>query len=295
MKSYTINIADYVIKFESSHDGPELIPSKRFLANICNNEIYDILIKVNYGEGQMPEKAEKVFHAPFVEEINGIPVRHKANFWSVWKQDKDLYIKAEFPLCPDERKALLKFSLESREWNLWIDCRVNDIDPLEYPLDGLILYYLTVISRDILMHASGVTFNGKGFMFSGVSGRGKTTIAGIWDKYGAKVIHDDRLVIRKRPEGFIMYNTPVYANDVPTKAVLDKLFLIDHGTTNDLVKIRDAVAVSLVMANCIQHNWGAEIINRLLESVTYLCEAVPVMKLSFVPDKSVADYILIHG
>ena len=295
MKQYSLNIADYIIKFESTENGPELVPSQRFLRNISDGEEYDILIKVSYGNAILPENAERMFHAPFVEEINGIPVRHKTNFWSIWKNDKDLYISSVFPLCQDDRNALLKFSLESRVWELTIKCNVSEVDPLEYPLDGLVLYYLTVINNDILIHASGVTYNNTGYLFSGISGRGKTTLAHIWEKYGALVIHDDRLVIRKRPEGFTMYNTPVYANEVPRKTLLNKLFLIEHGISNDITNIKGAVAVSLLMVNCIQHNWGREIIARLLASVTSLCETVPVMKLSFVPDRSVADYILKHG
>ena len=76
----------------------------------------------------------------------------------------------------------------------------KEIDPFEYPLDGLILYYLTVINGDIMIHASGVNNAGEGYLFSGVSGKGKSTMAKIWDNYGAKVIHDDRLVIRKTGE-----------------------------------------------------------------------------------------------
>jgi len=295
MKQYSLNIADYIIKFESTENGPELVPSQRFLRNISDGEEYDILIKVSYGNAILPENAERMFHAPFVEEINGIPVRHKTNFWSIWKNDKDLYISSVFPLCQDDRNALLKFSFESRVWELTIKCNVGEVDPLEYPLDGLVLYYLTVINNDILIHASGVTYNNTGYLFSGISGRGKTTLAHIWEEYGALVIHDDRLVIRKRPEGFTMYNTPVYANEVPRKTLLNKLFLIEHGISNDITNIKGAVAVSLLMVNCIQHNWGREIIARLLASVTSLCETVPVMKLSFVPDRSVADYILKHG
>ena len=96
------------------------------------------------------------------------------------------------------------------EWDLWIETDRTKTDPLEYPLDGLILYYLTVINNDIMIHASGVNYAGKGFLFSGVSGKGKSTMAGIWDNRGAKVIHDDRLIIRKTGDGYRMFNTPVY-------------------------------------------------------------------------------------
>jgi len=294
MKSYCLNIADYIIKLVSENV-PDLVPSHRFLRNFCTDKPHDLLINVRKGKYPMPDEATRVFHAPFYEEINGIPVRQKANFWSVWKHAQDLYISSVFPLCPDERKALLKFSLGNRKWDLWIDCNVNEVDPLEYPLDGLILYYLTVIHNDILIHASGVDYNGTGYLFSGVSGKGKTTMARLWDGYGAKVIHDDRLIIRKHDSGYQMYNTPVYTDDEPRRSSLSKIFLIEHGTANDLIRLKGAVAASMLIANCIQHNWGQEIITRLLSSLTSLCETIPVMKLSFTPDISITDYILNNG
>jgi len=295
MRNYNLNIAGYIIRFESGEDGPELAPSGRFLRNICDNTEYDIVIKVRYGTSILPNKAERVFHAPFVEEINGIPVRHKANFWSVWRHKADLFIKSVFPLCPDDRQAVLLFALDRRDWDLHIDCKVKEVDPLEYPLDGLILYYLTVIKGDILIHASGINYNGIGYLFSGVSGKGKTTMARLWEANGAKVIHDDRLVIRKTINGHTMHNTPVYNNDEPHSSELHRLFIIEHGSSNRIVNVRGAVAVSLVMANCIQHNWDSGIISKLLGSVSELCESVPVMKLSFVPEKSIADFIIQNG
>lgn len=295
MNNYSLNIAGYKIRIESVDTGPDLVPSARFLRNICDAGDYNVLIRVRYGEYILPDKAERVFHAPFVEEINGIPVHQKANFWSVWKHEQELFIKSAFPLCQDERRAVLIFSFNTREWDLWIDCNVKEADPLEYPLDGLLLYYLTVIHGDILIHASGVNYNGAGYLFSGISGKGKTTMAGLWESNGAKVIHDDRLIIRKTGNGYMMYNTPVYNNDEPQESPLTKLFIIDHATDNRIAIVKGAVAASLLMANCIQHNWGSEIISGLLTSVASLCETVPVRKLYFKPENSITDYIINHG
>lgn len=295
MQNYNLNIAGYNIRFESVDNGPDMVPSLRFQRNISSANDYDVLIKVRYGTYILPKKAVRVFHAPFVEEINGIHVHQKANFWSIWKYDQELFIKSVFPLCQDDRSAVLKFSLYTREWELWIDCNAKEVDPLEYPLDGLLLYYLTVIHGDILIHASGVNYNGSGYLFSGVSGKGKTTMARLWESYGARVIHDDRLILRKTGESYTMYNTPVYNNDEPQQSPLTKLFIIDHSSDNKIAGVKGAVAASLVMSNCIQHNWGSEIIAKLLSSVTLLCETVPVMKLYFKPEKSIADYIIKHG
>jgi hypothetical protein len=292
MRSYNLNIAGYNIRFESAVNGPELVPSERFLRNICPERDPDALIRIHSGIFDLPAEAERVFHAPYVEEINGVKVQNKTNFWSVWRFDSDLYIKTIFPHSFTEKNAILKFSLTTREWDLWFDEEWKEIDPFEYPLDGLILYYLTVIKRDIMIHASGINISGNGYLFSGISGKGKSTMAKLWENTGATVIHDDRLILRDTGGGYRMYNTPVYNTDEPRDSVITRIFLIDHGLSNELIPIKGANAVTLVMANCIQHNWGSATIAPLLDSVSFLCGTVPVARLKFKPDRSIIDYIL---
>jgi hypothetical protein len=192
------------------------------------------------------------------------------------------------------KNAVLKFSLNEMEWDLWVETGRTQTDPLEYPLDGLILYYLTVINNDIMIHASGVNYAGKGFLFSGVSGKGKSTMAGIWDKQGAKVIHDDRLIIRKTGAGYRMFNTPVYDDDDPSDSPLNRIFIIEHGHENRLTELKHAAAVSQVIANCIQHTWGHGIISQLSVSIAEMCNIVPTYRLLFKPEGSVIDHILKH-
>jgi len=292
MRNFNLNIAGYNIGFETSADGPDLKPSARFLKNINHNTASDILIRVHSEPFDLPKEAERVFRAPYVEEINGIQFNNETNFWSVWKYRSGLYLWTIFPLSSTEKNAVLKFSLTSMEWDLWIYGSENETDPLEYPLDGLILYYLTVINGDIMIHASGVSHNGHGYIFSGISGKGKSTIANFWDASGAKVIHDDRLIIRNTGGVYRMFNTPVYNNDEPRDSVLEKIFIIEHGLENMIVPIKGANAVTQVMANCIQHNWGADIIARLLGSISIMCSSIPTYKLNFKPDRSVIDLII---
>jgi hypothetical protein len=167
-----------------------------------------------------------------------------------------------------------------------------ETDPLEYPLDGLILYYLTVINNDMLIHASGINYAGKGFLFSGVSGKGKSTMARLWDNFGAKVIHDDRLIIRKTVNGYTMFNTPVYDNDNPADSPLSRIFIIEHGNENRLTQLKEASAVSQVMANCIQHTWHTGIISHLSEAISEMSSAIPIYRLQFRPERDVIDHIL---
>lgn len=348
MRSYSVTIAGYNIRFESSDSGSDIVPSERFLRflikethqhspsrNIPFNETHlnpqkggaeeikdvphckglppqppqggavegreqqggednDLIIRVHAGEMTLPDDAKRVFHAPFVEEINGVLFQQNPEFWSIFRYHSDLFIKIDFPNQFNEKNAILKFSLDSTHWDLWIDSKETRVDPFQYPLDGLILYYLTVINKNIMIHASGINNAGKGYLFSGVSGKGKTTISGLWNNHGAQVIHDDRLILRNSGTGYIMHNTPVYDDDEPRKSPLEKIFIIEHGSENKIVPVSGANAVSLVMANCIQQNWGPETVGPFLDSVSDLCSKVKVFKLSFMPDRRVIDRILAY-
>jgi hypothetical protein len=292
MRSYSLKIAGYIIRFESADGSPDIVPSKKFLGNVCSSDYPDVVINVHAGKFLLPGGAKMVFNAPYVEEVAGIAIKKRDRFWSVHKHQNDLFIKTVFPLSSFRKKAVLKYSLSSPEWNLWIDGAGKETDPMEYPLDGLILYYLTVIKGDIFMHASGVNNFGRGYLFSGISGRGKSTMAKLWDQSGAKVIHDDRLIIRSNGNGYKMFNTPVYNNDEPCESPLSRIFLIEHGKKNEIIPVKGATGVSMIMANCIQHNWDPQIVARLLGSVSIMCTSIPAARLFFRPDRSVIDHIL---
>jgi len=291
MKKFNLNIAGYNIGFESSESGLDLIPSQRFLRNICSDSSSDVLIKVHSDPFELPAGTQRVFHAPLVEEISGEMVKSSDNFWSIYKHNSALYIKTIFPHSDSEKEGLLKFSLKTRKWDLYFKGAEKETDPFEYPIDGLILYYLTVIHGDLMIHASGVNHSGNGYLFSGMSGKGKSTMARLWNNTGARVIHDDRLIIRKISGEYRMFNTPIYDNDIPSESPFNNIFLIEHGAQNELIRVKGATAVSLVMANCIQHNWNPEIIQRMMGSASMMCANIPVGKLFFRPDRSIIDFI----
>lgn len=325
MKSYVLNIANYKIRFENPAGDIELIPSERFTCFLSDTERYDVCIRVFSGETELPAAAVKVFSAPYIEEINGLRIKKNDKFWSVHKKDDSLYILTEFPFSADKRSGMLRFSLESKYWDLFLKGgpvqtdpipqdgqsrmagktvpaslsapagRIITADPMDYPLDGLILYYLTVIHGDIMIHASGIHFQGKGFIFSGISGKGKTTMAELWDSHGARVIHDDRLIIRRTRNFYSMFNTPVYRNDEARESPLDAIFIIEHGTENEALPLKGVKAITSLLSNCIQHNWGKSIIRQSLDAAIRICTDLPVYQLRFRPDHSITDYLLRHS
>lgn len=165
------------------------------------------------------------------------------------------------------------------------------LNPLPYPLDGLLLYFLFSREGDIMIHGSGVSSHGRGWLFTGRSGSGKTTMARIFDRAGDRVIHDDRLVLRREGSRWVMHNTPVYRNDEPRSVPLDHIWLIRHGSANVSEPVGGAEAVALILANCIQQNWDREAAARLAASADDLAASVKVSRLSFLPDGSIRDYL----
>ncbi len=291
MNKYSLKIAGYLINFERETGDFSLNPSPRFMGFISENLPGGTTIKVCEGECQDIENARVVFSAPYVEEINGSRLKVKAELWEILRDQNNIYIRTTFPLEGKSKLAVLSIPGEGKEWRMWIRGGGDNIDPLAYPMDGLLLYYLASINGDIMIHGAGISDNGYGYIFSGVSGAGKSTMAGLWKAAGALVVHDDRLIIRKSENGYLIHNTPVYENEKPESARLDKIFLIGHGDSNQEDEIRGAVAVTSVLSNCIQHNWDRDMVDSALVSVRTLSETIPISRLKFLPDPGAISFI----
>ena len=177
-------------------------------------------------------------------------------------------------------------------YQLFADSQGSEVNPLPYPLDGLLLYFLSSAAGDIMIHGSGVICGGRGWIFTGRSGSGKTTMAGIFDRSGDRVIHDDRLILRRAADGWVMHSTPVYRNDEPRSAVVDHLWGITHGRANVSTPVTGAEAVAMVLSNCVQQNRDREAATRLAAAVEELVSSVRVSRLSFMPDGVIRDYLI---
>lgn len=286
-------IASFRIRFECD-DGLSLDPGERFSAFIHEEEgDADVRIRVSAGRYDIPEQAVRVFEAPLAEEDGDRIIITGRPFWSVHRSGATTIV-----LVADAEGhyvSALEMDDQSLLWRLHPGTTGATADPLVYPLDGLILYYLTLAKGAIMMHASAVNINGQGWIFSGMSGRGKTTIAKIFDNSGYEVIHDDRVILAKTGGRWIAYSTPVYRNDVPRSAPADHIWIIEHGKSNSSVPATGAAAAALVLSNLIQQTWNSESEERLLLSVEDLITTVPVSRLSFVADSTICDYLLLRS
>jgi len=291
MTSYSLKIADYTIFFNGMTDGISLRPSPAQQSFITESTDYDLAVNVFTGPVVITEEASAVFRAPYIEEINGMKVKKSDEFWTVYRLGDYILIRTSCPISTYCKEALLVIRPEEKSWDIIIDSSTGVVDPMCYPIDGLLLYYLTALNDDIFIHGSGVSHNGKGYLFSGRSGRGKSTIAGIFRDSGSEVVHDDRLILRIKNNKAYMYNTPVYEGDRYRKAELSSIYIIGHGNRNITFRTGNSEAITAVMANCIQHHWDTALIGRLTGAILKMINLVDVKILQFVPDSTVVSFI----
>jgi hypothetical protein len=285
-------VATYRIRFEEQEE-LSLAPDQRFKAFLAMAEgEADVTIRVNKSRFDLPAGAARVFDAPLIEEDNGRVIISGKPFWRVWR-DEETTIVEIFPSDGSTEKVLVMKDRSNR-WEIYMNNQESRLDPLIYPLDGLILYYLTLQKGAIMVHASAVNYNGRGWLFSGRSGNGKTTIARLFDSQGIDVIHDDRVILVKKEGRWFIHNTPVYQNEVPRSAPLDHIWLIEHGKSNVSVPVEGALATAMILSNCIQQTWEGEATETLLTAIEDVTSMTMVSRLFFVPDAGICNYLILR-
>jgi hypothetical protein len=166
-------------------------------------------------------------------------------------------------------------------------------NPLEYPLGQVLMVWLLGQDRGLMIHACGVNDGGRGYLFVGNSGDGKSTLAKIWEKE-ADVLNDDRIVVRKRNGQFWMHATPwsgSYKSVSPQSVPLERVFFLKQGTGNRIEHVAGARAATMLLTRCFPPVWDAQGIAFTLDFLSDLTSQVPCSELTFIADDKVRDFI----
>ncbi len=287
------------------------------MQDILNLNIADFTIKLyadfpfELESGYFPFITKQDTNTPDVEIfcLKGIPANalddyklvfeaenSEQRFYSIYMKNKAL---AFIMYDQQNKNQIQQIAYLNEDLSIWEVYILPEVDqkplPLKYPMGPIMLHYLAQKCSAVMMHASCVFDGEKGRMFTGFSGNGKSTMSKIWADQGNLIINDDRVIIRKTSEGYFAYNTPMFYQDIPKKAPLHAIYLISHSPANKIKKLTGAMAISRVMAFCIQNNFEKQLIKNHLDFFSKLCVEIPVYDLGFVPDASIIDCIYQHG
>jgi hypothetical protein len=191
-------------------------------------------------------------------------------------------------------------------WNPQTRCgRIRQtVNP--YALDSVLrIVHSLVLAQQgaFLVHAASAIRNGRAFLFSGISGAGKTTISRLAPP-DAILLTDEISYVRKnvpkntvkqRTARYLAYGTP-FAGELARLgencfAPLDTLYMLKQGPENRIDDIPPAEATQMLLRNILFFAHDADLVHRVFEAACRFVECVPVRRLTFRPDAAVWDLI----
>lgn len=184
--------------------------------------------------------------------------------------------------CNEDYSEIEVFSAEADIYN------GGGLDSLTMlPTDGIVLSHVFANRQAITVHSSGVIFDGKGFLFVGHSEAGKSTMTKLLNGQ-AEILNDERLVVRKWPEGFRIHGSwshgevPIVS---PSSAPLKAICFLQQAETNAAEPISQKTEILRRLVPClIKPLETAEWWDKVLQTVEDITNEVPCYRLEF--DKS---------
>ena len=152
----------------------------------------------------------------------------------------------------------------------------------------------TACKGNLLMHASVTMHAGKGYLFLGKSGTGKSTHSQLWINNidGCELLNDDNPVLRVEDDGSVRVygspwsgKTPCYRNlDVPVGAIVD----LHQAKKNAIRRLSLPEAYAVVYVSYSGYRFIKAIADGLHKTNERVVSTVPVYSLDCLPDADAA-------
>jgi len=234
----------------------------------------------------MPEgERVKVFDAPTEDGQTVIRMFSQGEDWFMeMSPDHNIPVKTYLYTSPDFRNA--KIQLLTRKVGDALFGINNSM---------MLLYAFTTAGLGTLeMHASVIGNGGRGYLFLGKSGTGKSTHSSLWLKYieGSELVNDDNPIVRVWPDGrIIVYGspwsgkTPCYRN---VEFPVGSFVRIRQCPENKIALMSLPEAYSALYSSCSGFKQMRKMSDGLHESMAAVATTIPCYVLDCRPDEEAA-------
>jgi hypothetical protein len=166
-----------------------------------------------------------------------------------------------------------------------------------YSLDSVlrILHSLILAERGgFLLHSASAICDGRAYLFSGVSGAGKTTMTRLAPADIA-LLTDEISYVRPNANGYAAFGTP-FAGELARAgenrtAPVSALFFLEKGLENRVDELPLAEAVRRLMRNILFFAEDHSLVEKLFATACDFAATVPIRRLTFYPDARVWDMV----
>ncbi len=160
----------------------------------------------------------------------------------------------------------------------------------------MIIYALaTADKKTVLFHAAVVSHCGKGYMFLGRSGTGKSTHARLWTENinEVELVNDDNPVVRIDDEGqTLVYGTP-WSGKTPcyrnVSHPLGGIVTLRQAPHNKIVRLNGIRAFATLATSISGIRWDKRVADGLYASESELTKNVPIWEMECLPNREAAE------
>jgi hypothetical protein len=157
----------------------------------------------------------------------------------------------------------------------------------------LMFAFATARKNTLLMHSSVTVKDGKGYLFLGKSGTGKSTHSSLWLKYvkGAQLVNDDNPVVRRLPDGFYVFGspwsgkTPCYRN---VRYPLGGVVQLSQAPYNKIHRLNPLAAYAALVPSISGKRWAKLVAEGLHETENMMAGEIDIWHLECLPDEAAA-------
>lgn len=223
-------------------------------------------------------------------------------FLSVTRQDDRTWVYRESGRSHFHNGVCAAFDSSHTVCDVYFDgvdaaayARANLLSLTGFTSDHFFLSRLLASRDGMTLHANGMVVAGRGVLFCGDSGQGKSTLTRMMRWRGHRTICDDRMLIRRDGERFMLHGSWCHGSRIEVdncSAELAGIFFLSHGNSSRVERVRrHGRAVRMVLRAFGKSVFTADHWRSVLELVDDLCRKIPVYEVDFDLSLDVCEMI----
>ena len=155
--------------------------------------------------------------------------------------------------------------------------------------------FMVLLRGGLPLHSSSIIHQGKGFLFSGDSGKGKSTISSLLTTKisGTRSGSDELNVLYSKNNKLVLHSTPYHSSNGPGElhhhehAEVALVFFLEHAALNRVELLKRTQVFRFLLRNSYHLPADALLTNRLLDTVEEFSDFSCFRLLHFINNESV--------